>query len=42
LLAAISLPAGAAGTEYGGIDSGVAGKQLSTELNLFAQLAWYF
>ena len=42
LLAAISLPVGAAGTEYGGIDSGVAGKQLSTELNLFAQLAWYF
>ena len=42
LLAAISVPVGAAGTEYGGIDSGVAGKQLSTELNLFAQLAWYF
>ena len=42
LLAAISLPMGAAGTEYGGIDSTVAGKQLSTELNLFAQLAWYF
>ena len=42
LLAAISIPVGAAGTEYGGIDSGVAGKQLSTELNLFAQLAWYF
>ena len=42
LLAAISLPVGAAGTEYGGIDSDVAGKQLSTELNLFAQLAWYF
>jgi len=42
LLAAISLPVGAAGTEYGGIDSTVAGKQLSTELNLFAQLAWYF
>ncbi len=42
LLAAISVPVGAAGTEYGGIDSDVAGKQLSTELNLFAQLAWYF
>lgn len=42
LLAAISAPVGDAGTEYGGIDSGVAGKQLSTELNLFAQLAWYF
>jgi hypothetical protein len=42
LLAAVSLPVGASGTEYGGIDSGVAGKQLSTEFNLFAQLAWYF
>ncbi len=42
LLAAISLPVGAAGTEYGGIDSGVAGKQLSTEFSLFVQLAWYF
>lgn len=42
LLAAISVPVGAAGTEYGGIESGIAGKQLSTELNVFAQLAWYF
>ena len=42
LLAAISLPVGASGTEYGGIDSAVADKQLSTEFNLFAQLAWYF
>ena len=42
LLAAISVPVGEAGTEYGGIDSGVAGKQLGTELNFFAQLAWYF
>jgi peptidyl-tRNA hydrolase len=42
LLAAISVPVGAAGTEYGGIESDVAGKQLSTDLNVFAQLAWYF
>ena len=42
LLAAISLPVGPAGTEYGGIDSGIPGKQLSSGLNLFAQLAWYF
>ena len=42
LLVAISVPVGATGTEYGGIDSAVAGKQLSTEFNLFAQLAWYF
>jgi len=42
LLAALSVPIGAAGTEYGGIDSGIAGKSLGTELNLFVQLAWYF
>lgn len=42
LLAAISVPVGAAGTEYGGIDSGIAGRPLSTEFSLFAQLAWYF
>ena len=42
LLAALSLPVGASGTEYGGIDSGITGKQLSTEFNVFAQLAWYF
>ena len=42
VLAAINLPVGPAGTEYGGIDSGVAGKPLSTGAGLFAQLAWYF
>jgi len=42
LLAAVGAPVGASGTEYGGIDSGIAGKPLSTEFNLFAQLAWYF
>lgn len=41
-LAALGIPLGAAGTEFGGIDSGVPGKQFSTGLNLFAQLAWYF
>jgi hypothetical protein len=41
-LAALGLPAGPAGTEYGGIDSGVPGKTLSTDMSLFAQLAWYF
>ena len=42
LLAAFSLPIGTSGTEFGGIDSAIAGKQLSTELNVFAQLAWYY
>lgn len=41
-LAALSAPVGAAGTEFGGIDSAVPGKTFSTGLNLFAQLAWYF
>jgi len=42
VLAALSVPVGAAGTEFGGIGSGVPGKTFSTGLNLFAQLAWYF
>ena len=42
VLAALSAPVGASGTEYGGIDSGIAGKQLSTGPGIFAQLAWYF
>ncbi len=41
-LAALSVPVGPAGTEYGGIDSAVEGKSLSTGLNFFAQIAWYF
>ncbi len=39
LLTALSVPVGATGSEYGGI---VTGKQLSTGINLFAQLARYF
>ena len=42
LLAAVNLPLGANGTEYGGIDSGIDGLYLSTGINLFVQLAWYF
>jgi len=42
ILAALSIPVGPAGTEFGGIDSAVPGKTFSTGLNLFAQLAWYF
>lgn len=42
LLVALGVPAGSPGTEYGGVDYGNSGKQLSTGLNLFAQLAWYF
>jgi hypothetical protein len=42
LLAAASLPTGPAGTEFGGANSPIPGKQLSTGFSMFAQLAWYF
>jgi hypothetical protein len=42
LLAALAVPIGAPGTEFGGIDSGVAGETFSTAASLYAQLAWYF
>ena len=42
LLAALGLPAGADGTEYGGIDSSIPGKPLSFGASLFVQLAMYF
>lgn len=42
LLVALTLPVGPTGTEFGGIDSGVAGKTLSTGPGVFMQLAWYF
>ena len=42
LLAALAVPIGASGTEFGGIDSGVNGETFSTGVSLYAQLAWYF
>jgi len=42
LLMSLSVPVGGVGSEFGGVDSGVVAKPLSTELSLFAQLAWYF
>jgi len=42
LLGAFSAPLGAEGTEYGGIDSGVPGRPLSTGPSLFLQLGLYF
>ncbi len=42
LLAALAVPIGASGTEFGGVDSTIPDKTYSTGLNLFAQLAWYF
>jgi len=42
LLAALKIPIGPAGSEYGGIDAGQPDLYLSTGPSLFAQLAWYF
>ena len=42
LLVALSLPLGAAGTEYGGLESGLENTYVSTGASLFMQLSWYF
>jgi hypothetical protein len=42
LLAALNVPIGPNGSEYGGIDSTQPGLYVSTGPSLFAQLAWYF
>ncbi len=42
LLGSLNIPVGNNGSEFGGVDSGIAGRYLSTETGLFAQLAWYF
>jgi hypothetical protein len=42
LWAALSLPMGAPGTEYGGIETGLEGRYLSSGIGLFTQLNWYF
>jgi hypothetical protein len=42
LIAALNVPIGANGTEFGGIDSGIDGIYLSSGPSLFTQLAWYF
>ena len=42
-LGALNIPLGPAGTEYGGIETGLAPDQyLSTAFGVFTQLAWYF
>ncbi len=42
VLTSINLPVGPDGTEFGGLDSGLEGLQLSTGPAFFAQLAFYF
>lgn len=39
---AVNLPLGPDGTEFGGISLDQSGLYFSTELSLFAQVAWYF
>lgn len=41
-LGALNIPVGPSGSEFGGIESNMPGIYLSTDLSLFAQLAWYF
>ena len=42
LLAAINLPLGPEGSEFGGIETPVPGNYLATDYALFVQFAWYF
>lgn len=42
VLAAVNVPVGPAGTEFGGLESGVEGLRLSVGPSVFAQIAVYF
>ena len=42
LLGALTIPIGADGTEYGGIETEVPDAYFSSDLSLFLQLGWYF
>ncbi len=41
-LGSLNIPLGNNGTEFGGADSGIPNRYLSTDVGVFAQLAWYF
>ena len=41
-LGAVSVPIGPAGSEFGGLQSGLPGVYLATSLSLFAQFSFYF
>jgi hypothetical protein len=41
-LGSLNVPIGPSGTEYGGIESPIAGRYFSNDLSVFAQIAWYF
>ena len=42
LLGSLNFPLGNNGSEFGGIESGIPGRYLSSDAGFFAQLAWYF
>jgi hypothetical protein len=42
ILAAVNIPVGPDGSEYGGIEAPLEGQYFSTGPGLFAQLAWYY
>jgi hypothetical protein len=41
-LGSLNIPLGSNGTEFGGANSGIPNRYLSTDVGVFAQLAWYF
>ncbi len=41
-LGSLNIPIGPNGSEYGGIESPLAGRYFSSDLSVFAQIAWYF
>ena len=42
ILAAINLPIGPGGSEFGGIGAGISDTYLSSDLSVFAQFSFYF
>ncbi len=42
ILGSLNIPLGSNGSEFGGIESGVPGRYLSSNAGVFVQLAWYF
>lgn len=42
LLGSLNVPLGNNGSEFGGIETGIPGRYLSTDAGVFAQWAWYF
>ena len=41
-LGSLNIPIGPNGSEYGGIESPIADRYFSSDLSVFAQIAWYF